>query len=92
MASIATIQNAKRQASRSLPMEARMQRAIARIAESDCPVLILGEHGVGKRSVAQQIHAQSSHSRGVFNEIRCSETNAAGPAAALSRHGNCLSG
>ena len=58
-------------------LEARIQRAITRIAETDCPVLILGEHGVGKRSIATQIHAQSNLSRGPFNEIHCNETDAA---------------
>jgi DNA-binding NtrC family response regulator len=87
MATIATIQNAKRQSKPVPSAEARMQRAIARIAESDCPVLILGEHGVGKRSIAQQIHAQSSQSRGVFHEIRCGETNTAALRSALSPNG-----
>ena len=64
-----------------------MQRAIARIAECDCPVLILGERGVGKRSVAQQIHARSAHSRGDLHEIRCSEANTPALRAALSANG-----
>jgi DNA-binding NtrC family response regulator len=46
-----------------------MQRAIGRIAESDCPVLILGERGAGKRFIAGVIQAQTVHSRGAFNEI-----------------------
>jgi DNA-binding NtrC family response regulator len=87
MATIAMIQNGKRQ-TRPLPLiEARIQQAIARIAESDCPVLILGEHGAGKRSIAGQIHAQSSRSRSAFTEIRCSETNASALEAALSARG-----
>jgi len=68
-------------------MEARVQRAIARIAETDCPVLILGEHGVGKRSVAAQINALSSHSRSPFREVRCEQTDAATLVAALSSPG-----
>lgn len=87
MASMATIQSVKRQA-KPIPLhEARMQRAIARIAESDCPVLIMGEHGVGKRSIAAQIHAQSNRSRSAFKEIRCGETSAATLEAALSTRG-----
>jgi len=61
-----------------------MQRALVRIAESDCPVLILGEHGVGKRSMAAQIHAQSTRSRGEFREIDCKEASAAELVAALA--------
>jgi DNA-binding NtrC family response regulator len=87
MASIATIQSAKRQAKPALPIEARIQRAVARIAESECPVLILGEHGVGKRTIAAQIHAHSNPSRGAFREIRCSDTNAQVLRGALSENG-----
>ena len=70
------IHNGKRQAKPSPPTEARIQRAIARIAESDCPVLILGEHGAGKRTIAAQIHAQSHLSRSAYQEMRCLEANA----------------
>ncbi|MGD0831395.1 MAG: sigma 54-interacting transcriptional regulator, partial [Terracidiphilus sp.] len=86
MASIATIQSAKRQQRPVTPtssMEARIQRAIARIAETDCPMLILGEHGVGKRAVAAQIHALSSHSRSHYQELHCEDTDAAALEAAL---------
>ncbi len=76
MASIATIQTAKRQARPPLLVEARMQRAIDRIADSDCPILIAGEHGVGKRSIAAHIHALSNRPRGAFQEICCAETTA----------------
>jgi DNA-binding NtrC family response regulator len=87
MATIATIQNAKRQVKPIPPIEARVQRAITRIAETDCPVLILGEHGAGKRSIAMQIHAQSNLSRSPFSEIRCCDTDAQALAAALSASG-----
>ncbi|MGA3079780.1 MAG: sigma 54-interacting transcriptional regulator [Terracidiphilus sp.] len=87
MGSIATIHNAKRQAKQNPPIEARLQRAILRIAESECPVLILGEHGAGKRFVAGQIHAQSSLSRCEFKEICCSDVDAQALQAALSTHG-----
>jgi DNA-binding NtrC family response regulator len=76
MASVATIDNAKRQARPVPPIEARIQRAITRIAQSECPVLIMGEHGAGKRTIAGQIHTQSSGSRGAFKEIRCGEAGA----------------
>ena len=72
---------------RPLPTEARIQRAIARIAESDCPVLILGEHGAGKRTIAAQIHAQSNLSRGAFQEIRCMDADATALRSALSTKG-----
>jgi DNA-binding NtrC family response regulator len=56
-------------------MEGPVQHAISSIAESDCTVLLLGEHGVGKRSIAAQIHAMSSRSRSGFIEVRCAETS-----------------
>jgi two-component system response regulator AtoC len=87
MTGIATIQNGKRQAQWLPPVEARMRRALGRIAESDCPVLILGEHGAGKRSMAAQIHALSSRSRGAFREMGCKEAGAAALTAALATHG-----
>jgi DNA-binding NtrC family response regulator len=87
MATIAMIQNGKRQAKPAPPAETRIQRAVDRIAESDCPVLILGEHGAGKRSVAAQIHAQSNLSRSAFQEIHCSEANATSLRSALSTKG-----
>src|SRR5438067_4294783 len=70
------------------PIEAQTQRAIARIAESDCPVLIAGEHGVGKRSVAAQIHAQSRRARSTFTEIDSSDATAEKIISALSANGS----
>ena len=57
----------------SAPLEERIRLAVCRIAESDCPVLILGEHGVGKRSTAEQLHALSPRRRGPYKEIRCGD-------------------
>jgi DNA-binding NtrC family response regulator len=93
MADSSTIQIAKRQTkpfapSRHFaPIEAQMQRAIARIADSDCPVLIVGEHGVGKRSIAAQIHSQSHRSRGLFTEIPSAEADSEVLLAAFSTKG-----
>jgi two-component system response regulator AtoC len=67
---ISTIQNVKRQPKPFAPVEAQIQRAVARIADSDCPVLIMGERGVGKRSIAKQIHAQSHRAKGAYTEIQ----------------------
>jgi DNA-binding NtrC family response regulator len=69
------------------PVGAQVQRAIARIAESDCPVLIVGEQGGGKRSVAAQIHAQSHSPRGIFKEIPCKDADAETLLTALSSKG-----
>ncbi len=87
MASTATIDSTKRQTRPAPLIEARIQGAIARIAQSECPVLILGEHGAGKRTIAGQIHAQSNLSRGTFTEIRCGQTSAEALQEALSAKG-----
>jgi DNA-binding NtrC family response regulator len=93
MADSATIQFAKRQTKPFVhtrlfaPIEAQIQRAIARIADSDCPVLIVGEHGVGKRTIASQIHAQSHRSRGIYTELHSADVNAETILAAFSTKG-----
>ncbi|MGA3160836.1 MAG: sigma 54-interacting transcriptional regulator [Terracidiphilus sp.] len=87
MATIAVIHNEKREAKPSPPAEARIQRAITRLAECGSPVLILGEHGAGKRYTAARIHAESNLSRSAFQEIRCIDTNAEALRNALSIKG-----
>jgi DNA-binding NtrC family response regulator len=87
MATIAVDHNEKRQVKPSPPAEARIQRAIARLAESDCPVLILGEHGAGKRYTAARIHAASNLPRNAFLEIRCMDASAEALRNALTTKG-----
>jgi DNA-binding NtrC family response regulator len=69
------------------PSETQFQRAIARIAESDCPVLIVGEHGVGKRSTAAQIHTQSHRSRSIYTEVDSATADAQVLLSAFSTKG-----
>lgn len=93
MAESTFIQSARRQARPFLParqfapIEGQIQRAIARIAESDCPVLIVGERGVGKRSIASQIHAQSRRSRSNYTEIPSADADADTILSAFSTKG-----
>jgi two-component system response regulator AtoC len=87
MAESAAIQSVKRHTRLFAPVEAQIQRAISRVSESDCPILIAGERGVGKRSVAVQIHAQSHRSRGVFSEIQCADADAEAILGAFSSRG-----
>jgi len=42
-----------------------------RVAQSDLPVLILGESGTGKDLLAQEIHTRSLRSRGRFVALNC---------------------
>ena len=93
MATSPTIPSARRQtkpfvpSKQFAPIEAQIQRAIARIADSDCPVLIMGEHGVGKRSIAAQIHSQSHRSRSAYTEIHSAEADVEALQSAFSTKG-----
>jgi two-component system, NtrC family, response regulator AtoC len=93
MAESTVIQNARRQtkpfapARQFAPIEGQIQRAIARIAESDCPVLIVGEHGSGKRSIAAKIHAQSHRARSNYTEIPSADADAQTILTAFSTKG-----
>ncbi len=87
MAGSATIQGVKRRTKPFTHVEARIQRAIVRIAETDFPILLAGEKGVGKRSVAMQIHALSHCSRGVFTEVQSADCGAQSILSALSSRG-----
>jgi two-component system, NtrC family, response regulator AtoC len=88
MAESATIQILRRPTKPFAPIESQTQRAIGRIAESDCPVLIAGEHGVGKRSIAAQIHAQSRRARNLFTEIHSADATVESVGSALSGGGS----
>lgn len=50
-----------------------MENIIHELAQSDVPVLLLGEPGAGKRAVAQQIHENSCRSRERFEIFICAE-------------------
>ncbi|MGB6974731.1 MAG: sigma 54-interacting transcriptional regulator [Terracidiphilus sp.] len=68
-------------------MEPWIRRAITSLAESDFPILIAGEVGVGKRSLAELIHAHSHRARSPFQEIRAAECTTQQLLAALSARG-----
>ena len=51
------------------------------LASSDIPVLIIGENGVGKASVAKQLHIHSRHANHPFIRVNCTE-----PAEQLLAH------
>ena len=87
MAFNATIQGVKRQSRPSTPVNAQLQRAIASIAESNCPALIVGERGVGKRSIAAQIHAQAHRSRCTYTEIEAADADAPAILSAFATKG-----
>jgi DNA-binding NtrC family response regulator len=55
----------------SPPME-RVMKLVARVADADAPVLILGETGSGKEMVARAIHHASRRSSEPFLAVNCS--------------------
>ncbi len=87
MESTSTFQFAKRTPRLLAPIEMHVQSTVSRIADSDCPVLIEGEHGAGKRSIAAQIHMQSHRSRGAFTEIQSQGAEASVVLSALAQKG-----
>src|SRR5438093_5882160 len=54
------------------PAMAQVREVIARVADSDSPVLIEGESGTGKELVAAAIHRQSGRAKGPFVPVNCS--------------------
>src|SRR5947209_18580740 len=46
-----------------------LQRVVERVGDTDLPVLIVGEPGTGKRSLALEIHERSEFMAGGFHEI-----------------------
>ncbi len=65
----------------------RARRMLLCIAESDLPVLIVGEPGVGKRTTAIEIHAQSHRWRKPFHEFSCTNLDANAVASILQMDG-----
>jgi two-component system response regulator AtoC len=53
------------------PAMQQVDELISRIADSDVPVLITGESGVGKDVVAREIHSRSARAGRVFVKINC---------------------
>ena len=49
----------------------KIRRQIESVAQLDVPILILGEHGTGRETVARLIHELSSRSKYSFEKITC---------------------
>ncbi len=82
-----TIQGTKRRTKSFTYIEPRIQPALAQITETDFPLLLAGEKGVGKRTVALQVHGQSHRSRGIFTEIQGADCTAQKILSAFSSRG-----
>ena len=55
----------------SSPRMARIREIALQVADTDAPVLILGESGVGKEVLARFIHAQSGRREHRFVKVNC---------------------
>jgi DNA-binding NtrC family response regulator len=53
------------------PVMQQLERAIERVAQFECPVLITGETGCGKEEVARAIHAAGNRRTRPFVSINC---------------------
>ncbi|MGI5861092.1 MAG: sigma-54-dependent transcriptional regulator [Myxococcales bacterium] len=49
----------------------RVRRLVERIADTDVPVLLLGESGVGKEVIAREVHGRSRRRNKPFLKINC---------------------
>jgi two-component system, NtrC family, response regulator AtoC len=53
-----------------------LERAITNVACSELPILIIGEKGTGKRTLARRLHEVSSRSRRDLAELECEQLKA----------------
>lgn len=73
---------------RLVPPSGLGEAALSGIAQSGCPVLIAGERGTGKRSLASMIHSLSPRSEHALIELQAAEANADTILCALSSKGS----
>jgi len=67
-----------------------VEAVISELGHSSVPVLLIGERGTGKRTIAQRIHTGSSQLDGEFRILSCSELVSSAMAANLSSTGTTL--
>jgi len=84
MTMVGTIRDRQRPIQPTGHIDAQFRLAVSRLAECDCPVLIVGEPGVGKRFTAAQIHHQAHRSRSAYQELSCIDLDAQTMLSALS--------
>ena len=58
-------------------------KIVDRVAQSRCSVLLLGERGTGRETIARVIHARGAHPDGSFLKFVCGDADASRLAAAL---------
>lgn len=83
----ALFQSVEHKSTPIIPLDPPLASAIMHVAQSDFPVLIVGERGVGKQTVAAAIHGHSERSRWDFRTVRCYDADESTLLAALSGKG-----
>lgn len=73
------------------PSSARVLTTALKMARIDAPIVIQGERGVGKTSLAKFIHSQGNRSEGAFIEVNCSTIPEAMFEIAFTGHPNSSS-
>jgi two-component system response regulator AtoC len=53
------------------PGTVKLREEVERLSRSDTPVLMLGEVGTGKRSIAYELHRKSDRARQAFVQVAC---------------------
>ncbi|CAA7611714.1 sigma-54 dependent transcriptional regulator [Magnetospirillum sp. UT-4] len=55
----------------AVPLVRRLLQTAAQVAPLDCPVLIVGEAGSGRRALARFLHQTGAHPEASFQLVRC---------------------
>jgi DNA-binding NtrC family response regulator len=87
MTDISTVSGEKTHTKPFALLAGQRLEAVSHIAESGSPVLIAGEHGVGKRLIAAEIHTMSHRSHSGFVEIQSADADAEAVVAAILTKG-----
>lgn len=87
MAGSTTVPGVRRYVKPCIALPGRLVSGVARIADYDCPVLIAGERGAGKRAIARRIHSMSRRSRGTYTEMESANASEQALSAIFSTQG-----
>lgn len=78
------LENAIERVRRLEPASARLQRLTDTIATTDLSVLVIGEAGVGRATLAKRIHRRSARAAAPFLGIECAALERSGSQVSLS--------
>jgi two-component system response regulator AtoC len=67
-----------------------MEAVIKELAHNSVPVLLIGERGTGKRTIAKKIHSGSIQPGGEFRILSCSDLSSSSMMSNMQLHGTTL--